>query len=539
MNGKYRIARSNSKTGPFIACLLIFLLIGLSVPNSVTAGQFGVDGLSMMGYVNQSIAYALEDENPNNKDEFNQFLTQAILETKYTPSSRVSMFLSLKFNADWAYEIYSGDSEWKDKEFNEARDRLFILDDFRDVVGEAHISWKPTSRTYLRLGKQIVQWGQSDGFLLMNQINPIDQRRGITDTSFESSLIPIWLIRAEYLLPQASMSSLIQDVNIQFLFDPNVDFAKNEAIELGNTTTGVWAPHNMLGPNTYLGEYRDFSDMTFTSGVKEPDSFDTDGHAYALKISATMANALVTLNGYYGRSHEMVRSGPFGLDVTPLAWNNGATVHPWYVAKYPLFRFIGTTITRDVDWLRASILGNVAPVFRFEALYAFDTTFSTSPQANAAYYQEQQGDIFWESDEFRAMLGVDWKVKIPSLNERSYFFISGQYYWRHIDDYPGTDASGVKQYLGVYTTDRLDQDTHTTSLLIETSYLVNRLKPSFFWLRNWTSRSQFFKYQISYEWDSHWKYTAGMFLIDGSKEPWDLGAMEDKDHAYFTVSYRF
>ncbi len=31
---------------------------------------------------------------------------------------------------------------------------------------------------YFRVGKQIVQWGETDGFLLMNQINPIDQRRG-------------------------------------------------------------------------------------------------------------------------------------------------------------------------------------------------------------------------------------------------------------------------------------------------------------------------------------------------------------------------
>jgi hypothetical protein len=530
--------RKTSKVGPFIAVLLGLLFLGYSAPGSLLAGQFGVDGLSMMGYINQSLGYTWHDDNADNKDEFNQFLTQALLETKYAPQSNVSMFLSLKFNADWAYEIYSDNKEWRGKEFNEARDRLFILDNFRDIVGEAHVTWKPSSNLYLRLGKQIEQWGQSDGFLLMNQINPIDQRRGITDTSFESSLIPIWLVNAQVTVPSSILPDWLQDVNIQGIFDPNVDFAKNEAIELGNTVSGIWAPHVLLGPHTYLGKYRDFSDLSLSSGVKEPDSFDTDGQAFGMKLEGTVANAKVTLNGYYGRSHEIVRSGAFGADVTPFAWDNGATVHPWYVAKYPLFRFAGATLTREADWMRAAFLGNVAPVFRFEALYAFDTTFSTNNN-NAAYFLAKQGDIFWQSDESRAMIGADWKIKIPPLNERSYFFISGQYYWRHIMDYPGKDATGAQEYLGVYTTDKLKENTHTTSLLISTSYLVNRLQPSFFWLRNWTSESQFFKYQISYEWDSHWKFTVGAFLMDGIKTGWDLEVFEDKDHAYCTVSYRF
>jgi hypothetical protein len=538
MIGDIATKRRISTLGPFTAILLVLLLLGYSVPSSLLADQFGVDGLTMMGYINQSIGYTWYDDNPNNKSDFNQFLTQALLETKYAPQSNVSMFLSLKFNADWAYEIYSDNKEWKEKEFNKARDRLFILNDFRDVVGEAHVTWKPSSSVYLRLGKQIVQWGQSDGFLLMNQINPVDQRRGITDTSFESSLIPIWLVNAQVAVSRSILPDWLEDVNIQGLFDPCVDFAKNEAIELGNDVSGIWAPHLLLGPKTYLGSYRDFSDLSLTSKVKEPDSFDSDGQAFGLKIDGTVANAKVTLNGYYGRSHEMVRSGAFGADVTPFVWDNGATVHPWYVAKYPLFRFVGTTVTREADWMRAAFLGNVAPVFRFEALYAFNTTFSTNNN-NFAYYQAKKGDIFWESDEFRAMIGADWKVRIRPLNNRSFFFISGQYYWRHINDFPGNDASGAAQFVGTYTTDKVKQDTHTTSLMVKTAYLLNHLQPSFFWLRNWTSESQFFKYELAYEWDSHWKFTVGAFLLDGVNTTWDLEPFENKDHAYLTASYRF
>ncbi|MFH1166626.1 MAG: hypothetical protein V1852_21610, partial [Pseudomonadota bacterium] len=125
--------RKNSKAGPLTAILLVLLLLGMGAHSSLLADQFGVDGLSIMGYINQSIGYTWYDDNPNNKSDFNQFLTQGLLETKYAPQSNVSMFLSLKFNADWAYEIYSDNNEWREKEFNEARERLFILNDFRDV----------------------------------------------------------------------------------------------------------------------------------------------------------------------------------------------------------------------------------------------------------------------------------------------------------------------------------------------------------------------------------------------------------------------
>ncbi|MFH0728585.1 MAG: hypothetical protein V2B19_19885, partial [Pseudomonadota bacterium] len=133
MIGDISVKRKNSKAGPLTAILLVLLLLGMGAHSSLLADQFGVDGLSIMGYINQSIGYTWYDDNPNNKSDFNQFLTQGLLETKYAPQSNVSMFLSLKFNADWAYEIYSDNNEWREKEFNEARERLFILNDFRDV----------------------------------------------------------------------------------------------------------------------------------------------------------------------------------------------------------------------------------------------------------------------------------------------------------------------------------------------------------------------------------------------------------------------
>jgi hypothetical protein len=525
--------------GLLTVVLGVLVLFCLSTPHMAQSVEnaFDVKGLSIMGFFNQSIAYNLHQDQANNKDNFGQFITQALLETRYEATPDLVMFNSLKFNADWAYPIYSGTNEWKGKEFDRSRDRLFILYRPRDAIGEAHITWKPNQNWYFRFGKQIVQWGETDAFLLMNQINPVDSRRGITDVSFENTLIPTWMIRAEYRVPDSCLPNWLQELYFQGLFIPNADFAKNEEIEPGNDFAGVWGPHVEVplgGPYphdyAYLGKFRD--------QVSEPDTWDPQGHAFGLRVSGNVLDARVTLNGYYGRNHELARSGALGADLTPFKWDGRFTLHPHFEAYYPIFKFVGATITKDLDWLKASALGNVAPVFRFEGLYAFDNTFSTNNN-NFAYYLAKQGDNFWKSDELRLMMGADWKIRINPLNDKGFFFISGQAYWRHINEYPGADAAGVQQHLGTRTTDKLYKDTWTTSIVVNTTYMRGRLQPGIFWLRNWSTRAEFFAPSISFELNEKWKYKLGAFIYSGTKSTVDLQPFSFKDHIFFTTSYRF
>jgi hypothetical protein len=384
------------------------------------------------------------------------------------------------------------------------------------------MTWKPTDAVYFRVGKQIVQWGETDGFLLMNQINPVDQRRGITDVEFENSLIPIWLIRTEYSFSSDSLPVWLQELNIQGLFVPNADFAANESIQLGADYSGIWQPYVETGPiagyrTTYLGRYRD--------QLNEPEAWDPQGHAFGLKITSSVADARISLNGYYGRDHEVVRKAIPGAELTPFAADPGtAMLHPYYEAKYPIFKFLGGTFTRDIPSLNVGFLGGVAPVLRFEGLYAFDSTSSS---------QSGTGGDFWISDEWRGMAGLDWKVRITPLNPKTNFFISPQVFWRHIVDYPSTG------HIGTYTGDILYQNSWQTSLMISTSYWSNKLMPSFFWLRDWSGEAEFFRPQLSYEFALDWKATVGAILVHGSKVTQSYEPFDHKDHVYLTLSYKF
>jgi hypothetical protein len=194
-------------------------------------------------------------------------------------------------------------------------------------------------------------------------------------------------------------------------------------------------------------------------------------------------------------------------------------MYPYIEGYYPYFKFVGGTFTKDLSFLRASALGGVSPVLRLETFYAFNSTFVTSQNTYAKY------------DEFRWAAGMDWKVKIPVLNPRAYFMISPQVYDQKIINYPG--QCGLSQFR---------EDNWMTTLMISTSYLHTKLQPSFFWLRDWTGRSEFFRYQVIWEHSSTWKFTLGALFVNGSKVnnlTNNLQPLVNKDNVYFSVAYKF
>jgi hypothetical protein len=74
---------------------------------------------------------------------------------------------------------------------------------------------------------------------------------------------------------------------------------------------------------------------------------------------------------------------------------------------------------------------------------------------------------------------------------------------------------------------------------VNTTYLHTKLQPSVFWLRNWSTRSEFYRPQISYAYTDDWKFTLGAIIFIGQKEAQDLQVFDYKDQIFATVSYKF
>ncbi len=472
--------------------------------------------LSIHGYLSQSVGLGIAGEHYDTQKHFQSAIFQGLLELAYDPAKELRIFLSGKLNADYAYPVLENDRLWQEKGFGESRKRLYILDSTKDLLNEAHITWQK-GPICVRLGKQIVRWGETDGFRLMDQINPLDQRRGLADVEFENTILPIWLVRAEYTVP--TLPAWLQALSFQGIFNPNVQFRPNASLRPGNNVSGIWSPSaNIPLGGPYPLDYAHLG--AEDARVDEPTG--PRGYDYAFRMKMTLHDTIFTANYYYGRDKDPVSriAGPSRVDLSP--YDGRMIVHPNVEGYYPIFRFAGGTLTTDIDSLQSTCLGGVAPVLRGEAFYAFGSTF-TSDAANS----------FESHDEIRWAVGVDWKVMVPVLNPYSFFTISPQYYHRKIVGYPDrgmlTGPGGGP----------LRENNYQSSLMVSTSYLNGKLQPSFFWLRNISERADFYRFNLIYDWSHNWRYTVGALLFYGAKEGKSFEAFAHKDQVYLAVSYRF
>ena len=502
-----------------ILFLTMALTIGLeSLP--AVAEQFVVLGspLNLFGYATQGGSFGLRNTYFSEKG-LNSALMNLYVEGGYSPSATLKFYASGMLTVDWAYQLNSNRDSWNDKLLAKSRENLNVDGKYWQVLKEAHVTWSPEN-FMLRIGKQIVAWGETDGFRLMDQINPLDQRRGFADVEFETTIVPIWLVRAEYSVPVKP--TWLKELGFEFVYNPNADFIPNQSISTGNADGGIWAP------NIHPGKGSDLATTYFLTFPK-PKRWE-EGNEFAFRIRGVVMDSVITLNAFYGRDNDYVARliPPFASPVPPniFASDGNLLLHLFEEAKYPLFRFVGATFSKDITPLRASFLGGVSPVVRLETFYAFDNTFTF--QNNLSPFPDQK---FKKSDEFRGAIGVDWKVKIPLLNAKTYFTISPQFYYRRIMDYPSLEESPAPLFLKT--------NNYITSLMISTSYLHNKLNPSFFWLRDIDSKSDFFRLQLVYDHSNNWHFTLGASLFDGKKEGYGFNSFNEKNMIYFKVAYKW
>ena len=501
--------------------VMITILLFLTHPAMAIDFALGGKPGRIMGYVNQGVQVGLAGDEFDTKSGFQSALFQVLVETEFDMSPDFRLFGSVGCNADWAYPILSSDSEWEDKDFDDSYDNLFIYSHRRDILREFHFTWTP-GNWYFRVGKQIVKWGETDNIRIMDQVNPADTRRGITDVEFETTILPIWLVRIEYFLQPDS--SWLQDLGFEFIFNPNADFRGDVGITLGNDVAGIWAPNIELRPGAAIGGLPYPYDVihlgSMIAAIDEPSNFSDEGFEYAFRIKSVMWDTIVTLNYFYGRDNNPVTGAGTALPGIERSADDGRFIlHPPMAGYYPLIRFAGFTLTRDFPNLYLSALGGVAPVLRLEAFYAFDNTFATA------------AGPFREYDEIRWAIGIDWKVWIRSINPRAAFMISPQFFHRKIEDAPSTGLTS--------TTGAVRDDNYTATLMINTTYFHNKIAPMVVWQRDISEKANMFILQVGYERSDVWNYTLGVLLVNGEKNQAGMEPLTNKDHVFFTVAYRF
>lgn len=503
--------------------------------------------LNLFGYITQGAAVSLHGDKPDTEEGLQSLLFNLFLEADYGLAKDLKIYGAGMLTTDFIYQVKHDDDSWNAKLFDQSKAELNVDDNYWQLLKETHLTWTPGNFLF-RMGKQIVAWGEMNGFRLMDQINPLDQRRGFADVEFENSIIPIWLLRSEYF--KKLDRGWIQDLGLEFIFNPNADFIANQLILPGNDTSGIWAPR-IFGPDLVDLSFFGIPGLSLfpTSGIpalpselqgiaaeqpitksrlgsanldlEELDNWE-DGHEFGARLKGIIWDTFFTLNFFSGYENDpVVRVNAANPYTITTAFDGTPLLHLNYEGTYHRFKFTGVTLSRDITPLRMSMLGGVAPVLFLEAFYGFDTTFVNSSNA------------LEKNDELRWAMSADWKIKLSLLNPRAYFTIMPQFYHRKILDFP---ADGVLTGSGATP---LEDDNYITTLLVSTTYFHNKLVPSFFWMRDITNKAYLLRLQFVYDHSNFWHYTLGGLWAGGEKTGAGLELFENKDHLFFKISYRW
>ena len=550
---------------------LIPILLGLAiflVHSPAWAKRFTVWGkpLSVLGYVSQTAQFGWRDTCDTEKG-LQQALTTAFLEVDYRPKDQMMFYVSGRYTVDWVYDIKHDFRSWNEKLFSQSRDNLYKDDAWWQILNEAHVTWTP-GPALLRVGKQIVSWGEMDFLRIMDQINPLDQRRGFGDVEFESTIIPVPLLRAEWWPNLSGTGAFLDELGVQFVFNPHSAFIPDQLPAAGNDVAGIWAADVTQG-NIRVGSQ--------VATLDEPDRWDSDHFEYGVRITGLIGSSIFTLNGFYGRANSPVTKSDLSVvhpafqETAALLARLGLTeqaaqilalgagihpstdiridllsgspvfgqldcegkgiVHPATVLVYPRQKFVGATLTTELPFLGWTAVGGAAPVLRSEIKYEFDKKFN-----EAGTVPVPTPDGFIESDVLDVGLGLDWKFKVNPINRKAYLSTSTQVFYKHITDYPDyPTVAGTPAKIF----DIPDANTFQVSTYIQTAYFNAKLVPSVACLYDIDNEALLLLPGISYSYSTRLSFSTQYAYMHGAIPGRSLDVFENKDYITFKVRHTF
>ncbi len=149
---------------------------------------------------------------------------------EYEASNQLSMWTALQLAHEPTYKMEKGSlssnaiyQHWPQfilgaggaeaarsgKEYSEYRD-------INDVLRECFIRWKPNTNHTIKLGRQIVIWGESMTTRVGDVIHPDDGRYALGFANLEDSRIPLWMVRGMHYFEE------LKGLELDWLISPNI-----------------------------------------------------------------------------------------------------------------------------------------------------------------------------------------------------------------------------------------------------------------------------------------------------------------------------
>jgi hypothetical protein len=293
---------------------------------------------------------------------------------------------------------------------------------------------------FLRMGKQQVAWGQSDGIAVLDRVNPVDlSEYWLPD--IQDLRIPLWMANINYA---PGINS-----NLQVLFIP--DFQQSTSAPIGAPfTTYAYTRYDR-----WRRQQKSVQENIYLPGMTFEHS------TFAAQWQDRLGSINYTLNfldGFYysARNYTKFLSGnPFVPSTA--RWRVTRTFKRWRLYGSS----INTTVTNPGPLQGITFRGDLA-------YYDDEPMYWGNPKTGSSSGIKRQDNIFW-------VMGIDRFFFTKWLAS----FQFGQYILQHSKPNATTSASNF--FMNPFTNGAQDPLENIFSLKLSANFMHDRFKPEILW----------------------------------------------------------
>ena len=460
--------------------------------------------------------------------------------------------LPLKYEQDRVHRL---------RTYGRQRHRLFL----------AYLDFEK-GRFFTRIGRQVLAWGETDVFRLLDNINPLDDSFGGFFIALDERRVPVNMIRSSWNFGDVWKAS---DVFLEGFVAQGNKVSQDPGIPAGSP----WSPGGIGRPNPSIRQI-----------IVRPDNTDIRG---GFRLVGTLADVTTTLAHYWtyldvpGAQYRIPGAGgKTGTDLP--TYDNAIQAY----ARFPRVPITGASVTFPLERFY-TIMRSEAAMFWGEPMNRQGTSGNAEldnlPANSAAgkalranleggldpFAYPGFGDLarktpIWgtvlQRDTFNYAIGADINRFIRWLNPQQTVFISTQFFFKHVFDSPG-DLVLPTPFRNIYAPKnfpiiggkvcqtvnpdgsvtarpcrarprfyRLNDDRFLQTLLVTTSYSGGRINPFYGMFYDWQG-AMVFQPGVTFVRDP-FRLTMDYTNIEGAPTG-QFGAVRDRDNFRVQVEFVF
>jgi hypothetical protein len=395
------------------------------------------------------------------------------------------------------------------------------FDDINDVLREAYIEWKPNLSNTIKVGRQIVIWGEALTSRVGDVIHPDDTRFNFAFANLEDTRIPQWMLRGIHNLPffgdtsfeWLAIAPIVEgQYYVNRLTTANVIPGQRFSIQPEDRNATLEALPQ--GPLT-IPTFAIFGDR---SGPKEIYPDGSAGWRYGVRTNTLLGGYQFTFSYFHTHEYNPLPSwGAVRLQI-PVGPGVFAPVRDLYLS-HPYMDIIGASVNKQLPW---------PGVVRSEVVYSPNkplVTFNFSPTEDSVVRR-------------------DWLKYLVAYDLTGFFYFS----WHkdaafdvsleHIGEWI-PNASDL-QYAIYYT--KFPTYHAAFNMRISTSWFYNKIGTALVFGYDTFGDSGIMMPSISYtpaRFKDNLVFTLQYIGIYGDSKYEGIGILKNKDMVVLTTQYNF